>query len=345
MMGKLRRNAATPQQSPRNEAPSANLYNPTSYEHSSSTDSIISTTRQKRIYISVIAVLLSVIVSVLLWRNVNDITPLLSQINEPTTKKIKNAGKDEAQLEYKGTLWRTDRTVQVDNVAETPFARCDVHHVRSEDGTTIVHDWIFMEEMDAVNVAVVDAGGKFVVFEQEKYAIPGSTLSPVGGFIDAGEAPWEAARREVKEELGLGSGRTLQRMRDLGYDPNDATGGRTEVSSVYDLIPKTERIVDRYGLAEGIVSEDELDDWVFLGRYRTAANRGGGFIYTYLLKNAVPLLPKGGTADFVPVGDDEAQKILFLTMDQVLQSVLEGKFQEVKWAATMANSLLHMKLQ
>ena len=80
----------------------------------------------------------------------------------------------------------------------------------SEDGSKLIHDWIFMEERDAVNVAVSTAEGKFAVFRQRKYAIPGETLSPVGGFIDDGESPFEAARREVKEELGLGSRRTLE---------------------------------------------------------------------------------------------------------------------------------------
>lgn len=244
--------------------------------------------------------------------------------------------------EYKGSLWHTDRTVRVENVAQTPFARCDVHHVRSEDGQSTVDDWIFLEEMNAVNVAVVNTEGNFVVFEQKKYAIPGLTLSPVGGFIDEGEAPWEAARREVKEELGLGSSKTLQQMRVQGYDINN-NNAQIEGTAIYGSMPKMNRQIDEFGLALGIVPEHESDDWVFLGRYRTAANRGGGFIYTYLLKNAIPLVPKGGSVGFVPTGDDEAQKILHLPVDQVLKSVLEGEFQEVKWAATIANSLLHMK--
>ena len=44
------------------------------------------------------------------------------------------------------------------------------------------------EEVNAVNIVVQTIEGKFLVFEQEKYAIPGKTLSPVGGFIDANES-------------------------------------------------------------------------------------------------------------------------------------------------------------
>mmetsp|Transcript_21504 Transcript_21504/g.44249 ORF Transcript_21504/g.44249 Transcript_21504/m.44249 type:complete len:151 (-) Transcript_21504:320-772(-) len=108
-------------------------------------------------------------------------------------------------LTYLGPGWQNERTVSKVTLGQTPFAKCDVHSVRSEDGTNVITDWIFMEERDAVNVAVQTQSGKFAVFKQRKYAIPGETLSPVGGFIDDGETPFEAARREVLEELGLGS--------------------------------------------------------------------------------------------------------------------------------------------
>lgn len=193
-----------------------------------------------------------------------------------------------------------------------------------------MNDWLFMEEMDAVNVAVVTDEGKFVVFEQMKYGIPGKTLSPVGGFVDSGEAPWESARREVMEELGLGSRLTLQQMESAG-------GG----ISAFAKSPKVERKLDEFGLAVGDVTGDS--DWVYLGYYRTAANRGGGFIYTYLLKNAVPILPNGGTQKFQMTGDDEIQFIKFLSLQEAEESTRDGKFKEIKWAATFALSLLHLK--
>jgi hypothetical protein len=44
------------------------------------------------------------------------------------------------------------------------------------------HTTTTKEEVNAVNIVIQTAEGKFIVFEQEKYAIPGKTLSPVGGF-------------------------------------------------------------------------------------------------------------------------------------------------------------------
>jgi len=176
--------------------------------------------------------------------------------------------------------------------------------------------------------------GKFPLFRQKKYAIPGETLSIVGGFIDEGEAPWEAARREVLEELGVGSSETKRAMGSFGQS--------LATDKALDEIPKLEKMLDSYGLANGTVMDGE-DDWIFLGRYRTAANRGGGFLYSYLLKNAMPIAKRGGTSEFNPSGDDEKQNIVFLGMEEVMDELSQAQLQEVKWTATMSLSMLHLK--
>lgn len=233
-------------------------------------------------------------------------------------------------FQYLGSDWSNERTVSKVTLGQTPFARCDVHSVRSEDGKSVINDWIFMEERDAVNVAVQTADNKFAVFRQRKYAIPGTTLSPVGGFIDDGETPFEAARREVLEELGLGSTYTRQRLEN----GEELIGKKRPEGTV---------MLDANGLAGGAVEAGEEADWVFLGSYRTMANRGGGFIYTYLLKNAVPLKDGAGTNNFRGEGDDEAQTIFYMGENEISTAVAEGAFKEVKWAATMSLSLLHLQ--
>jgi 8-oxo-dGTP pyrophosphatase MutT (NUDIX family) len=267
---------------------------------------------------------------------------------------------------YRGTPWHNERTLAVRTLAETKFARCDVHTVLGEDGTTVTNDWIFLEEMPAVNVVVHTLEGRYVVFRQRKYAVPGETLSPVGGFVDAGESPVAAARREVLEELGLGSRRTLRTIREgvVGgggaYDNGRSTSrrdgpdvGRTssiEVGDVAKIMADAANppAYDGHGLMDGfarsIPNVDYDADWVYLGRYRTAANRGGGFVYSYLLRNAVPLVPGGGTVNYNGNGgDDESQRILYLDEDEVMRALAGGKFQEVKWAATFALAMLHVR--
>mmetsp|Transcript_11609 Transcript_11609/g.16795 ORF Transcript_11609/g.16795 Transcript_11609/m.16795 type:complete len:319 (+) Transcript_11609:199-1155(+) len=239
---------------------------------------------------------------------------------------------------YSGRDWDDVRTVSRTTVLETPFARCQSHTVLSEDGTSEITDWLWFDEKSAVNVVVVKENGEFVVFRQSKYAIKGPTLSPVGGLIEETDAsPFEAAKREVIEELGLGSSRTLLKKQD----------GAHEDQPVDVFIPQItdtgERDVYEEEEEDGSVPSDERLDWTFLGSYRTAANRGGGYTYTYLLKNAVPVEENGGTNRFKSVGDDEAQRILFMTKDEIRKAVMTAQFKEVKWTAAMSLALLHLE--
>lgn len=230
-------------------------------------------------------------------------------------------------------------------LAETKFARCDVHTVTSEDGTGLIRDWIFLEVMPMVVVVVRTVDGDFLVFDQKKYAIPGSTLSPVGGMIEVGESPLAAAKREVLEELGVGSRRMLRVVKENIDDPTEVT----KLDQIVEILSRNadKPSFDEFGLLDGEtrgLPSSELDeDWTFLGRYRTAANRGGGFVYTYLLKNAVPLLSGGGTSNYIGTGDDESQEILHLEEKDVMNALSEGKFQEVKWLGTFSLAMLHLK--
>lgn len=247
---------------------------------------------------------------------------------------------------YKGTTWRNERTVSVKTVAETSFARCDIHKVLSEDGTQIFNDWLFLEEVNAVNIVVQTVDGKFVVFEQRKYAVPGKTLSPVGGFVDDGEHPWMSAKREVLEELGLGSRATLNRInRNFERRRGDRIDPERKRNVIKDIIlqESVPSVDDEFGIPDGQIPSSSNDvDWVFLGRYRTAVNRGGGFTYLYLLKNAVPLLPNGGSDSYAGTGDDEEQSIMHLSVNEVLDFLSQAQFQEIKWTATFALSLMHI---
>jgi len=246
---------------------------------------------------------------------------------------------------YKGKTWHTSQTISVETLGETAFAKCDIHTL--SDGKSTINDWLFLEEVDAVNIIVQTIDGKFVVFNQYKYAIPGSTLSPVGGFIDEGESPLTSAKREVLEELGLGSKSTAQLVKDTKGDNENLHN--LDVQSISNLIVNDANvndppIVDEYGLLDGQSKRTSDDtDWVFLGRYRTAANRGGGFLYSYLLKNAIPLVPNGGTTKYQGSGDNEKQEIQYLSEEEVMNALSKGGFQEVKWAATFALAMLHIK--
>lgn len=75
------------------------------------------------------------------------------------------------------------------------------HSVELPNGR-VIPDWPWIITPDYINVVVVTEDGKFPVFRQTKYAVEGTSLAPVGGYIDPGEDPLAAAKRELLEETG-----------------------------------------------------------------------------------------------------------------------------------------------
>jgi len=74
------------------------------------------------------------------------------------------------------------------------------HSVALPDGRVIA-DWPWVITPDYINVVVETRDGTYLVFRQVKYGV-GTTLAPVGGYIEPGEDPLAAAQRELLEETG-----------------------------------------------------------------------------------------------------------------------------------------------
>ncbi len=96
-------------------------------------------------------------------------------------------------------LWKT--------LARTPilergkFLVVEEHRVELPDGRVIPNwDWIITP--DYINVCAVTDDGRFICFRQVKYAIAGTSLAPVGGYLEPGEDPQACAQRELCEETG-----------------------------------------------------------------------------------------------------------------------------------------------
>lgn len=81
------------------------------------------------------------------------------------------------------------------------FLIVEEHAVQLPDGQ-VISDWPWVVTPDFVNVVAVTEEGQYLCFRQTKYGIDGTSLAPVGGFMEPGEDPLAAAQRELLEETG-----------------------------------------------------------------------------------------------------------------------------------------------
>ncbi len=102
--------------------------------------------------------------------------------------------------------WKTlSRTTILDH---SIFLRVENHVIELPDGR-ILEKWPWVIARDFVNVIPVTDDGKLLVFQQGKYGYQGTSIAPVGGYLEPGETPLEAARRELLEELGYQAGELI----------------------------------------------------------------------------------------------------------------------------------------
>ena len=105
---------------------------------------------------------------------------------------------------------------------QPPFLTVENHVVELPDGR-VIPDWSWIITPDFVNVVAITTENTFLCFRQTKYGIEGTSLAPVGGFIEADETPLAAAQRELREETGYEASEWI----DLGgyrVDPNRGAG-------------------------------------------------------------------------------------------------------------------------
>ena len=68
------------------------------------------------------------------------------------------------------------------------FLTVENHTVELPDGR-VISDWPWVITPDYVNILAVTEDGQFLCFRQTKYAVGGTSLAPVGGYLEPGEDP------------------------------------------------------------------------------------------------------------------------------------------------------------
>jgi ADP-ribose pyrophosphatase len=100
------------------------------------------------------------------------------------------------------------------------YLRVEDHTIELPDGR-IIEDWPWIVTPDFVNVLAETSQGKYLIFRQTKYSVDGPSLAPAGGYIEPGEDPLAAAKRELLEETGYAA----ENWTSLGSFPIDGNRG------------------------------------------------------------------------------------------------------------------------
>ncbi len=75
------------------------------------------------------------------------------------------------------------------------------HTVELPDGQ-VISEWPWLITPDYINVLAMTEEDQFLCFRQTKYGVDGTSLAPVGGYLEPDEEPLAAAQRELLEETG-----------------------------------------------------------------------------------------------------------------------------------------------
>lgn len=102
------------------------------------------------------------------------------------------------------------------------FLTVEDHKVELSNGT-IINDWPWVITPDFINLIAVTPDNKLLCLRHPKYAIEGTTLAPIGGYIEPNENPLDAAKRELLEESGFSSDEWIE-LGNFVVDSNRGCG-------------------------------------------------------------------------------------------------------------------------
>ena len=104
----------------------------------------------------------------------------------------------------------------------SPYLWVETHTVKLPNGQ-VIEGWPWLISPDFVNVAAITEDELYLCFRQTKYSVAGTSLAPVGGYIEPGEDPLTAAKRELLEETGY-EARHWEALGSFTVDGNRGNG-------------------------------------------------------------------------------------------------------------------------
>ncbi len=143
-------------------------------------------------------------------------------------------------------------------------------HVVELPGGRVIREWPWIITPDYVNVAAVTVDGEFLCFRQTKYGVEGTSLAPVGGYLDPGEDPLAGAQRELLEETGCAARDWV----DLGRYTVDGNrgAGRANLFLALDVFQVEEMRSDDLEEQQLVrLTAPEVDDALRTGEFKVLA--------------------------------------------------------------------------
>jgi len=183
---------------------------------------------------------------------------------------------------------------------DSKWMRVSLHSVRFPGSDTTYDDWMWIDYHDRINVLVED-----------------------GSRSEGDEEPRFLVFEQTKYALeGRNSLAVIGGIVEIGEEP--ATAARREVEEEMD----------------GLVCEK----FHFLGRHRTDVNRGMGWLNAFLAtgcaKGSATDNKNHEVANEIGVADTEKQNLKSITLTELRQAAVEGKFIEVQWTATVMQAIV-----